>query len=527
MRFSRIPSTLLALVVGLVSWTVPADTAQAAICSNGYISGLTALPDLGAGSYLGLQGGLYPGGSNSIPAGHAALGLGLASQVQPLDAAGNPDPAGQIALVSIGVSNTAQDFGAFVSLASGDSRVSPSVVLVNGGIGGEPIDFWLDPAAPTWAEVESRVGTAGATLAQVQVAWVMLPDRNPFPLSFPAEQWSYRDKLQIVLRNLKSQFPNVALAYLTSLYYTGYGVDHPDIEPIAFEEGFGVKWTIEDQINGVGNLNANPAAGPVVAPWLAWGPYVWANGLGPDEAPGGQAGRADGLEWLCADYEEDGIHPSTSGEAKNASMLLAHFTSAPMACPWFLAAGVVCGSGPIATGFVDIAFSPFAADITWLADQGITNGCKPAPNALFCPEGLVTRGAMAAFLSRALNLVNNGGGDLFTDDDDSIFENDIDKIATAGITTGCQPPPNALFCPEGLVTRGEMAAFLSRALNLMNDGGGDLFTDDDGSVFETDIDRIAAADITFGCAPPPNARFCPTEFVTRGQMAAFLHRAFG
>ncbi|MGI8517436.1 MAG: hypothetical protein ACR2ME_03705 [Acidimicrobiia bacterium] len=527
MRFPRLASTLLALVMGLVGWTGPAGIAQAAICSNSFLPGLTALPDLGTGTYQGLQGGLYPGGSNSIPAGQASLGLSLAGQVQPLDASGNPDPAGQVVLVSIGVSNAAQDFGAFVSLAAGDSRVSPSVVLVNGGIGGEPIDSWLDPSASTWAEVDTRVGSAGATPAQVQVAWVMLPDRNPLPLPFPTEQWSYRDKLEIVLRNLKTQFPNVRLAYLTSLFYTGYGVDHPDIEPIAFEEGFGVKWTIQDQISGVGNLNANSAAGPVVAPWLAWGPYVWANGLGADDAPGGQAGRADGLEWLCADYEDDGIHPSASGEAKNAAMLLAHFISAPTSCPWFLAAGVACGSGPLPTGFIDIGGSPFAADIVWIADQGITNGCKPAPNALFCPNGLVTRGEMAAFLSRALNLVNNGGGDLFGDDDTSIFENDIDKIATAGITTGCQPPPNALFCPGGLVTRGEMVAFLSRALNLMDDGGGDLFTDDDGSVFETDIDKVAAAGITFGCAPPPNARFCPTELVTRGQMAAFLHRAFG
>ena len=53
----------------------------------------------------------------------------------------------------------------------------------------------------------------------------------------------------------------------------------------------------------------------------------------------------------------------------------------------------------------------------------------------------------------------------------------------------------------------------------------DTFSDDDGSVFEADIEWLAAAGITRGCNPPANDRFCPNDAVTRGQMAAFLHRA--
>jgi hypothetical protein len=70
-----------------------------------------------------------------------------------------------------------------------------------------------------------------------------------------------------------------------------------------------------------------------------------------------------------------------------------------------------------------------------------------------------------------------------------------------------------------------MAAFLARALDLTDDGGGNTFTDDDGSVFEADIAKLAAAGITKGCNPPTNDRFCPESNVTRGQMAAFLRRA--
>jgi hypothetical protein len=67
-----------------------------------------------------------------------------------------------------------------------------------------------------------------------------------------------------------------------------------------------------------------------------------------------------------------------------------------------------------------------------------------------------------------------------------------------------------------------MAAFLTRALGLANDGGGNTFTDDNGSVFETDIAKLATAGITKGCTA---TEFCPSAPVTRGQMAAFLHRA--
>ncbi len=64
----------------------------------------------------------------------------------------------------------------------------------------------------------------------------------------------------------------------------------------------------------------------------------------------------------------------------------------------------------------------------------------------------------------------------------------------------------------------------SGRLGLTDDGGGDLFTDDSGSVFEHDIDILATAGITKGCSA---TEFCPNASVTRGQMAAFLHRADG
>jgi hypothetical protein len=176
--------------------------------------------------------------------------------------------------------------------------------------------------------------------------------------------------------------------------------------------------------------------------------------------------------------------------------------------------------------FLDDDDSVFEADIEWLAAQGITRGCNPPTNDRFCPDDHVTRGQMAAFLVRALDLTDTLD-EPFTDDDDSIFEADIERLAAAGITKGCNPPTNDRFCPDSKVTRGQMAAFLVRAIGYVDDGGGNLFIDDDDSIFENDIDKLGTAGVTKGCNPPVNDMYCPGSVVTRGQMAAFLHRALG
>jgi lysophospholipase L1-like esterase len=163
--------------------------------------------------------------------------------------------------------------------------------------------------------------------------------------------------------------------------------------------------------------------------------------------------------------------------------------------------------------------------IEGIAFLGITKGCNPPNNNQYCPNEPVTRGQMAAFLTRALSLTDNGQANEFADDDGSVFESAITSLAAAGITRGCNPPINDQFCPNANVTRGQMAAFLVRALGLSDDGGGNRFVDDDGSVFETDIAKLAAAGITKGCNPPTNDRFCPNDPVTRAQMATFLVRA--
>ena len=174
--------------------------------------------------------------------------------------------------------------------------------------------------------------------------------------------------------------------------------------------------------------------------------------------------------------------------------------------------------------FRDDDQSIHASAIEAIAQAGITKGCNPPVNDRFCPDRSVTRGQMAAFLVRGLGL-SESLDNPFTDDDGSIFEADIERLAAAGITKGCNPPANTRFCPTAPVTRGQMAAFLVRALGYVDDGGGNLFSDDDGSTFEADIDRLGAAGVTKGCNPPTNDRYCPDRYVSRAEMATFLVRA--
>ncbi|MDJ0792449.1 MAG: S-layer homology domain-containing protein [Acidimicrobiia bacterium] len=195
--------------------------------------------------------------------------------------------------------------------------------------------------------------------------------------------------------------------------------------------------------------------------------------------------------------------------------------------------GMIATTLAVSNGSANAGIGTFTDDdgdihepsIEAIAKEGITKGCNPPASDRFCPGGHVTRGQMAAFLVRALGLTDRGSKD-FTDDNDSVFEADIEKLAQEGITKGCNPPSNTRFCPDKKVTRGQLAAFLARALSLTDRGSKD-FTDDNGSVFEADIEKLAQAGITKGCNPPSNTRFCPDNPVTRAQMATFLTRALG
>jgi hypothetical protein len=170
--------------------------------------------------------------------------------------------------------------------------------------------------------------------------------------------------------------------------------------------------------------------------------------------------------------------------------------------------------------FFDDDTSIFEADIEWAAGLGITQGCDP-DGVLYCPQAPVTRAQMASFLVRALDL-EPVPGDRFVDVW-STHEADINALAEAGITLGCDAD-GTRYCPDQLVTRGQMGSFLARALQL-EPVPGRRFLDVSGT-HEPNINAIAEVGITVGCVAD-GSRFCPDAPVARGQMAALLHRALG
>ncbi len=172
--------------------------------------------------------------------------------------------------------------------------------------------------------------------------------------------------------------------------------------------------------------------------------------------------------------------------------------------------------------FSDDDGSPFEGDIEALAAAGITSGCNPPQNTRFCPGDPVTRGALAAFLVRAFGW-DLPVGDRFVDDDGSVFEREIEILAASGVTQGCNPPINDAFCPDRVVTRAAMATFLGRALEL-NPSSHDAFTDISSSVHRRYINALYESGLTAGC-DTAGTTYCPDHPMTRGQMAAFLVRA--
>ncbi len=316
MRFGvPLSAILLAFFAGAIA-------TQASDCTRTAV-GFVPIDELGAASYRGLMGGLYPGGMNKRPSAHQAAGLRLAAEVVPRNPAGALDSQnGRVVLLSVGMSNTTQEFQMFKAKADPDPEKNPRLIIVDGAQGGWSADRIVAGGEEYWASVENRLRAAGVTAAQVQVAWMKQADASP-RLPFPEDARRLQGELQTLAQTLRTRFPNLRLLYLSSRIYAGYASTQLNPEPFAYQSAFAVKWLIEGQIQGDPELSFD--AGRV--PWMAWGPYLWADGV---------RGRSDGLSWRCSDFQEDGTHPATTAREKVAALLLDFLKTDPTARPWFL-----------------------------------------------------------------------------------------------------------------------------------------------------------------------------------------------
>ena len=290
------------------------------------------LTELGSEKYLGFVGGLYPDGKNERPPAHDAAGLKLAAQVRPLDAAGRPSDDGRIVLLSIGMSNTSQLSDGLRGLLQETEKANPRLVFVNGAQGGMTAETIQDPndgrrGEQYWRVVDERLEQQGVTRRQVQAVWIKEADAGPTQ-GFPGYPQKLQSELKRIVRVVAERFPNARLCYLSSRTYGGFAVTKLNPEPVAYESGFAVKWLIEEQLRGDAELNFDPAKGAVRAPWLAWGPYLWANGKTP---------RADGFSYEPSDFSDDGTHHARDGQRKVAALILKFLETDATTKPWFSA----------------------------------------------------------------------------------------------------------------------------------------------------------------------------------------------
>jgi hypothetical protein len=366
----RIRLSHLVLLIG--AFTLPI-----AVTMSAQLFTATPLNDLGKGTYESFQGGLYENGSNQVPAAHNADGLTFMSQVQPLDASGNPSSNGKVILSSLGMSNAQIEFSSFEAIANDSDAVNHTTLLLwSGAASGQDACYWFPafgaPAcSPTTENEYDRISDGltdtGFSNLQVQAIWIdnangrvhsenrgcqpqgtlcialcdpqikgcVNSDQKTNPLN---EEEEFGE----TLRAAKTRFPDLKLAFFSSRVFGGYALsasDDADPEPFAYQTGFGIKWLIQAQINQISTGVVDPVAGDLSygsAPWVAWGPYFWADGPIP---------RSDGLVWCNGqagppcngeiDFSPPGLHLNTTGGNKAGNLLLDFFTTSPYTTPWF------------------------------------------------------------------------------------------------------------------------------------------------------------------------------------------------
>ncbi len=333
-----------------------ADTPSSTLKCVSNFSPITPLPFIAGAKYVSVTDPtktpfatfLYRDSSNQMPAQHRTKGEALARALKRLSANGNADVAnGKLAAIAEGMSNTRDEMNAFNALLKGrKSELNPAFTFENLSQGGCDLLCWVDKGA-------------SAVNKQVQIALVkhsnnrpQKPDGSPedpnsaFPdkasKSFPKHARITKAQLKTRVLAMKQQYPNLKMVFFTSRVFGGWscaptGNDYR--EPVAYEEGFAVKWLIDDQITGRDpELRFEGPNAP--APWIAWGPYLW-----------------DAQKWAQNLFKADGVHMCDEGTGLVSQMWFDFLLKDNTARPWFAKSGATLveeresANATFATGF--------------------------------------------------------------------------------------------------------------------------------------------------------------------------------
>ena len=179
-------------------------------------------------------------------------------------------------------------------------------------------------------------------------------------------------------------------------------------------------------------------------------------------------------------------------------------------------------AGPV-NSFVDDDNSRFEPFIETARSNGLIAGCNPPDNDRVCPHHLVSRGNMAMMLARALR-VSPSQANHFEDDDGHLAEGAINGLVDAGVRIGCE---TGRVCPDRPITRGEMAALITRAFTWDRATNPDRYADLADSPFREALAKLADRGGLLTCDPPVNENLCPRDPVRRDEAVYALVSVMG
>jgi hypothetical protein len=265
------------------------------------------LNDLGTGTYMGYTGGLYPGGANNPSGQYATDLLQISGSIVPIDTIGNSSSNGKIAWISLGASIGGKNMKAMITKTKENPATNPKLLLMNGNDGGvyASLTSIMTPSDPYWLKVNKVIKRNRSSFRQIQVVYLETDD-GVTTKKFPDRPTIIKSKIEACARTIKQKFPNIKVLYVlgrTRTFNNARNNATPwNTEPSPYYFGWGCKWAIEDQINGVSGTEYKGSN--KVAPIITWGFYQWADSL---------PRKTDNFYWRFTETK-DGLHSNDAGE---------------------------------------------------------------------------------------------------------------------------------------------------------------------------------------------------------------------
>jgi hypothetical protein len=285
------------------------------------------LADLGADTYLGQQGGLYPGGLNEPPTAYK-------SELDQLAISLSVDE--ELVVLGLGMSMMQNAMSGWMPYASGPG-MNPNMIVVNGAIGSNQ-QRWADPENAVWDRGTQALASVGKTEAEVDVVIYGNAWSGPSSLPFPDHATNMLNSITGTMGTIADKYPNTQLILVTNRHYALSSTSkHP--EPWAYEEGFSWKWLIENRIDCTANCGTHIAwlADEWIPSWASHPEYYAADGLhlaGAGQQESGQIWHDALSTWsYTASWYLDAPPPTSTPTATATETPTATSTATPTQTP--------------------------------------------------------------------------------------------------------------------------------------------------------------------------------------------------